>query len=76
MKYVTQMQYCWQHLIGMAAMTFVVSAVYVFLLKWLTKPLLYISIVLILLGFGLLGIFLWLRKEEYVPKTCKEVNGL
>jgi len=58
----------------MAAMTFVVSAIYVFLLKWLTKPLLYISIVLILLGFGLLGVFLWQRKEEYVPKSCKEVN--
>jgi solute carrier family 44 protein 1 (choline transporter-like protein) len=56
----------------MAVATFVISALYVFILKWLTKPLLYISMVLILAGFTLLGVFLWMRKAEYL---LKDANG-
>lgn len=56
----------------MAVATFFISAIYVFLLKWITKPLLYISLVLILIGFGLLGIFLWMRKDEYL---LEDANG-
>lgn len=59
----------------MAAATFVISAIYVWLLKWLTKPLLYISIVLILAGFALLGIFLFIRKDEYLLKD-KDGNSI
>jgi hypothetical protein len=53
----------------MSLMTIVISIIYVFLLKWITKPLLYISMVLILLGFLLLGGFAWMHKDEYKPES-------
>ena len=66
-KYVLDLQNCWEGLAVMSAATIVISIIYVFLLKWITKPLLYISMVLILLGFILLGGFAWLHKDEYEP---------
>jgi len=45
--------------------TIVISIVYIFLLKWITKPLLYTSMLLILIGFILLGGWCWLKKDEY-----------
>lgn len=45
--------------------TIVISIVYIFLLKWITKPLLYTSMLLILIGFVLLGGWCWMKKDEY-----------
>jgi len=49
----------------MAVATIVISIAYIFLLKWLTKPLLYTSMLIILIGFVLLGGWLWLKKADY-----------
>jgi len=53
----------------MCVATIFISIIYIFLLKWLTKPLLYISMVLILAGFVLLGGWLWLKKADYNEMT-------
>mmetsp|Transcript_14788 Transcript_14788/g.25160 ORF Transcript_14788/g.25160 Transcript_14788/m.25160 type:complete len:151 (+) Transcript_14788:590-1042(+) len=49
----------------MAGGTIVISIIYIFLLKWITKPLLYTSMLLILAMFILLGAWSWMQKDEY-----------
>jgi hypothetical protein len=51
----------------MAGATFLISIIYIFLLKWITKPLLYISMVAILAAFLLLGMWAWIKKDDYDP---------
>lgn len=46
-------------------MTIVISIIYVFLLKWITKPLLYVSMFVIFVAFVLLGGYCYLHMEEY-----------
>lgn len=74
-KYLVELQLCYKAVIGMCAGTFVIAAVYIFLLKWLTKPLLYISMFIIFIGFGLLAAFLWMKKEDYATEVCGMVKG-
>lgn len=52
-------------LLYMALATFVISFIYIMLLRWITKPLLYVSLFVILLCFIGLGVFGWMKKEEY-----------
>ena len=59
-KYISDLQNCWQAIVGMCFGTFVIAIIYVFLLKYLVKPLLYISMILILAGFLLLGGWCWI----------------
>jgi len=68
-KYVADLQLCWKGLAIMAAVTLLISIVYIFLLKWITKPLLYISMVLILAAFCLLGGWCWMQRLKYDPET-------
>ena len=56
-SYIADLQRCWKAIAVMCFMTFVISIVYLGLLKWITKPLLYVSMLLILVGFILLGFF-------------------
>jgi len=53
----------------MAFGTLVISMIYIFLLKWITKPLLYVSMVLILVFFILLGGWSWIQRSKYDPIT-------
>jgi solute carrier family 44 (choline transporter-like protein), member 2/4/5 len=57
----------------MAVGTLVISIVYIFLLKWITKPLLYVSMLLILVFFILLGGWSWIQREKYDP-VLEETN--
>jgi len=66
-KYLVELAECWEVLVGMAVATIFISIAYIALLKWITKPLLYTSIVIILLGFVLLGGWCWLKKNEFDP---------
>lgn len=50
-------------------MTIVISIIYVFLLKWITKPLLYISMFVILIAFLLLGGYCYLHMADYEPDS-------
>lgn len=64
-KYFAELQECWRVLAGMCGGTIVISIIYIFLLKWITKPLLYISMVVILAMFVLLGGWSWMQKDKY-----------
>jgi len=64
-KYLVELAECWEILIGMAVATIFIAIFYIFLLKWITKPLLYTSMLIILIGFVLLGGWLWLKKADY-----------
>jgi len=66
-KYLVQLGECWEIVLAMAGATIVISIFYIFLLKWITKPLLYTSMLLILIGFILLGGWSWMKKDEYDP---------
>lgn len=53
----------------MVFVAFIITIVYLALLKWITKPLLYISLLAIFV-FGVLGGgFLFLQKDEYPPES-------
>jgi hypothetical protein len=45
---------------------------YVFLLRWIVKPVLYVSMVLILAMFVLFGLWSMQKRQEYDPKTAKK----
>lgn len=64
-KYLVELGEVWEILVGMCVATIFISIFYIFLLKWITKPLLYISMLLILCGFILLGGWCWLKKDDY-----------
>ena len=66
-KYLADLQICWQGMAIMCFVTLVIAVVYIFLLKWITKPLLYVSMVLILACFILLGGWCWIKKSTYDP---------
>jgi len=68
-KFINDIQNCWQAIVIMTFGALVISAVYIFLLKWITKPLLYVSMVLILLFFLLLGGWAWIQRSKYDPET-------
>jgi len=52
---VNDIQICWKAIVGMAAGTILIALIYIFLLKWIVKPVLYVSMVLILVMFVLFG---------------------
>jgi ABC-type bacteriocin/lantibiotic exporter with double-glycine peptidase domain len=56
----------------MSAATLVISLIYIFLLKWITKPLLYVSMVLILACLILLGGWSWMKKDDYDKELEKD----
>jgi len=58
-QYVADIQESTKPLMIMAAVTFVISMLYIYLLKWFAKPLLYISIVAILVSGVIGGFFLF-----------------
>jgi hypothetical protein len=62
---VNDIQICWKAVVGMAAGTILISIIYVGLLKWIVKPVLYFSMFLILVLFILLGAWSWMKRSEY-----------
>ena len=49
----------------MSGCTILVSIIYIWLLKWITKPLLYVSLIIILVCFVALGGFCFLHMADY-----------
>ena len=55
----------WKVIVIMSFVGLLITVIYIFLLKWITKPILYVSLVFILI-FGLLaGYYAYLKVEEY-----------
>lgn len=67
-KYLVELGETWEIMVGMCVGTIFISIFYIFLLRWITKPLLYTSMLLILIGFILLGGWCWLKKDDYDPE--------
>jgi len=64
-KYAADIQQCWQGMLIMCFVTLVITIIYIFLLKWITKPLLYTSMAVIFIGFFLLGVWAWMQRSKY-----------
>lgn len=56
----------------MAVGTILIALIYIFLLRWLVKPVLYVSMVLILAAFVLFGVWSWMKRSEYDAETQKK----
>lgn len=54
-------------LLLMMVVTFFVAMLYIILLRWFVKPILYTSMVLILVFFILLGGWCWIKRSEFDP---------
>jgi len=63
--YLVEIQNCWQAIAIMSGCTIIISIIYIFLLKWITKPLLYISMFVIFVAFVLLGGYCYLHMADY-----------
>jgi membrane protein required for beta-lactamase induction len=66
---VNDIQTCWKVIAGMAAGTILIALLYVFLLKWIVKPVLYVSMVIILAMFILFGAWSFMKRSEYDAVT-------
>ena len=64
-KYMGDLVTCYWLFLVMAAVAFVISFLYLFLLRCIAKPLLYISFVLILLLLAGGGLYVWMEKDNY-----------
>jgi hypothetical protein len=64
-QYVSDIQESGKPLAIMTAVTFVISMLYIYLLKWFAKPILYISIVAILISGLVGGFYLFTLKDKY-----------
>jgi hypothetical protein len=64
-KYLVEIAECKNILIGMSFATVVISLFYIWLLKCITKPLLYTSMFLILILFILSGAWCWMKKDDF-----------
>ena len=59
---IVDMRKAWPVIIYGALTSLVVTAIYVFVLKWMAKPLLYLSILMLLVLMGGGGAYLWLTQ--------------
>lgn len=64
-KYVGDIAKAWQVILGLGIGSAVLALIYLFLLRWVAKPLLYISFLLIFALLLVLGVFLWIKKDDY-----------
>jgi len=58
-EYFQQLEIVWKEILYMCLASVLITVVYIFLLKWITKPLLYVSMLIILFMFVLLGAWSW-----------------
>ena len=65
-KYIADLEYSWQPIVYMSLASIVITFVYIWLLKCLTRPLLYISIFIILAALIGLGYWVYTLKDDVV----------
>jgi hypothetical protein len=68
-KYMADLQNSWRLLCLMAFISLLITLFYLFLLRWITKPLLYISLFLILICGAVVSYLAWNNSKQYDPKT-------
>jgi hypothetical protein len=69
---VNDIQTTWRVIAGMAAATIVIALIYITLLRWFVKPLLYVSMILILVCFVLFGTWSFMKRSEFDATTQKK----
>jgi choline transporter-like protein 2/4/5 len=65
----------WKLIAAMSGVVFLTTFLYVFLLQWIAKPLLYISLVVLLLFLAGSGFFCFMKKGDYEVDSS-EYNGM
>jgi hypothetical protein len=68
-KYMHDLKESWKLILAMGAASLVVTLIYLFLLRWITKPLLYVSLFLILIFGGLVTAWCFKRMGEVPTGT-------
>ena len=63
-NYIVEIKSAWKAMTIMVFGAFIITIIYLALLKWITKPLLYISLLAIFLFGALGGAFLFFQKDE------------
>lgn len=58
-------QETWQLIIVMGIISFIITIIYMYLLKWITKPVLYVSLFLILIFGALVTVWCLQRMTQY-----------
>jgi len=71
-KYAQEIGVVWKEILYMCLASVVISIIYIFLLKWITKPLLYCSMVIILAMFVLLGAWSFMKRDEFFVEGAAE----
>ena len=69
-KYIADIGNSWQTLVIMIFGTLIVAALYVWLLQFIVKPMLYLSMILVLALFAGLGVYSWMQKDVYLETTA------
>ena len=64
-KYMVDIQETWQLIIVMGIISFVFTLIYMYLLKWITKPVLYVSLFLIFIFGALVTVWCLQRMTHY-----------
>jgi len=79
--YMIELSECYDGIIYMSLMAMVLAIIYIFLLRWITKPLLYVSLLIILVCFVLFGYFCFKNagiykeaEDELYEKKYKDTN--
>jgi hypothetical protein len=55
----------WKLILLMSFMSFILTMIYMFLLKWITKPILYVSLFLIFIFGALVAVWCFQRMNQY-----------
>lgn len=72
-RYMVDLQESWKIILLMGFMSFIITLIYMFLLKWITKPILYVSLFLIFI-FGALVTAWCLQRMQQFPKDSDDYN--
>lgn len=68
-KYMHDLKESWQLILVMGIASLVITLIYLFLLRWITKPLLYVSLFLILIFGALVTVWCFRRMGEFPEGT-------
>ena len=71
-KYAADIQHCWKGMLYMCIASLFIAVFYIFLLRFITKPLLYVSMLVIQISFIALGMWCFMKRQEYDSEKNKK----